>query len=359
MTKPPALLFGVPIDDLTMDETLEAIDSLVADGRRHGRTHQIATVNVDFLVNALDDQDVRALLQGAALNLADGLPVVWATRLAGTPVRERVTGADLVPAIAADATSRGWRVHFFGSAPGVAERALALLGERHPGAELSGTSGPLLSDVSVVDDAVLDEIVGHDPDILCVALGNPKQERFIAAHRERLGIPVMIGIGGSLDMLVGDKKRAPQWAQRAGVEWVFRAAQEPGRLGKRYAKDAVVFGPRVVEYVRALRRHRNRRPLQIDQGPGERLVLTTGDGLGGSLAFADAAERLAGGAGLSIDLRSEGPDPRGICALVGLARIARRSGGDVAVELSSGNRTELSALDLPNWVIDDVDIEQR
>jgi hypothetical protein len=140
---------------------------------------------------------------------------------------------------------------------------------------------------------------------------------------------------------------------------VFRAAQEPGRLGKRYAKDAVVFGPRVVEYVRALRRHRNRRPLQIDQGPDERLVLTTGDGLGGSIAFADAAERLAGGAGLSIDLRSDVPDPRGICALVGLARIARRSGGDVAVELSSENRIELSALDLPNWVIDDVDIEQR
>ena len=359
MTKPPALLFGVPIDDLTMDETLEAIDSLVADGRRHGRTHQIATVNVDFLVNALNDHDVRALLQGAALNVADGLPVVWATRLAGTPVRERVTGADLVPAIAAEATSRGWRVHFFGSAPGVAERALDLLGERHPGAELSGTSGPLLSDVSVVDDAVLDEIIGHDPDILCVALGNPKQERFIAAHRERLGIPVMIGIGGSLDMLVGDKKRAPEWAQRSGVEWVFRAAQEPGRLGKRYAKDAVVFGPRVVEYVRALRRHRNRRPLQIDQGPDERLVLTTGDGLGGSITFADAAERLAGGAGLSIDLRSDVPDPRGICALVGLARIARRSGGDVAVELSSENRIELSAHDLPNWVIDDVDIEQR
>jgi N-acetylglucosaminyldiphosphoundecaprenol N-acetyl-beta-D-mannosaminyltransferase len=353
------LLFGVPIDDLTMDETLEAIDSLVADGRRHGRTHQIATVNVDFLVNALNDQDVRALLQGAALNVADGLPVVWATRLAGTPVRERVTGADLVPAIAADASFRGWRVHFFGSAPGVAERALDLLGQRHPGAELSGTSGPLLSDVSVVDDAVLDEIIGHDPDILCVALGNPKQERFIAAHRERLGIPVMIGIGGSLDMLVGDKKRAPEWAQRVGVEWVFRAAQEPGRLGKRYAKDAVVFGPRVVEYVRALRRHRNRRRLQIDQGPGERLVLTTGDGLGGSIAFADAAERLVGGAGLSIDLRGDMPDPRGICALVGLARIARRSGGDVDVELSSGNRAELSALDLPNWVIDDVDIEQR
>ena len=96
----------------------------------------------------------------------------------------------------------------------------------------------MLRDVTEVDDDDIDRIRDFDPDILCVAFGNPKQERFIAAHRDRLRCPVMIGIGGSLDLLVGDKRRAPAWAQHGGAEWVYRALQEPGRLGRRYLHDA-------------------------------------------------------------------------------------------------------------------------
>lgn len=254
--RPPALLFGVPIDDVTMEETVDVIAAMVADGRASGRTHQVATVNVDFLVHATADPFVRGVLQRAALNIPDGMPVLWGAKLAGTPLRERVTGVDLVDALVARAETTGWRIHFFGSAPDVADRALALLRERHPGAAVSAESGPMLADVERVDDAVLDAIAAIDADILCVALGNPKQERFIAAHATRLGVPVSIGVGGTLDMLVGDRRRAPRWMQRVGLEWVFRAAQEPKRLGRRYAHDAVVFGPKVLRYARQVRRLR-------------------------------------------------------------------------------------------------------
>jgi N-acetylglucosaminyldiphosphoundecaprenol N-acetyl-beta-D-mannosaminyltransferase len=319
----PALLFGVPIDDLTMDETVDAIGELVDEGRRHGRSHQVATVNVDFLVNALDDPEVHALLQDAALNIADGTPVVWGSRLAGFPLRERVAGADLVPRLVAESAGRGWRIHLFGSAPGVAERAVELFRSSHPDAEVSGASGPVVSPDGAVPDGVLDEVASVDADILCVALGNPKQERFIAAHRDRLQVPVMMGIGGTLDLLVGDRRRAPGWAQHSGIEWVFRAAQEPGRLGRRYARDAVVYGPRLVAYLRTLRRHRGGCALQV----------------------------ASDGADLRVSFASGTPNPSALADLVGLLRLARRTGRAVdVVGLSAGTRADLDALALPRWV---------
>ncbi|MEY2524425.1 MAG: N-acetylglucosaminyldiphosphoundecaprenol N-acetyl-beta-D-mannosaminyltransferase, partial [Ilumatobacteraceae bacterium] len=254
--RPPALLFGVAIDDLTMDETVAAVGDLVADGRRHGRTHQIVTANVDFLVTAHADDGVHHVLQTADICLADGAPIVWAARSAHMALRERIAGADLVPALAARSAATGWRIHLFGSAPGTAERAAELLIERFPGARITGDSGPFINDVSQIDEALLATLVAADPDILCVALGNPKQEKFIRTYRQRLGTPVMIGIGGTLDFIVGGRRRAPGWVQRIGLEWVVRAAQEPRRLGRRYAHDGWVFFPGLARYLQLIRRYR-------------------------------------------------------------------------------------------------------
>ena len=181
--RPPALLFGVPIDDLTMGEAVAAVGDLIADGRRHGRTHQIATVNVDFLVNALADESVHRLLQNADICLADGAPIVWGARAADMTLRERIAGADLVPALAEHSASAGWRIHLFGSAPGTAERAAELLIERYPGARITGDSGGYIKDVGQIDEVLLASLAAADADILCVALGNPKQERFIKTYR--------------------------------------------------------------------------------------------------------------------------------------------------------------------------------
>jgi N-acetylglucosaminyldiphosphoundecaprenol N-acetyl-beta-D-mannosaminyltransferase len=147
--------------------------------------------------------------------------------------------------------------------------------EAHPDAPITADGGPSTIDVCSPDESVIESIRAVDPDVLCVALGNPKQERFIASYRDVLQCPVMIGIGGSLDMLVGDKKRAPKWAQRFGAEWVFRAAQEPGRLGRRYAHDLRVFGPAVYRYRRALRQYRALSSVGVERsGVGEILSAT-------------------------------------------------------------------------------------
>ena len=232
----------------------------------------MTTVNVDFLVNAIDDPDVMSLLQQADLNLADGMPLLWASRLLRTPLPERVAGADLVPRLAEASATRGWKIHLFGAGPGVAQRARDTMLEAHPDGRITADSGPASVDVrrSRIDD-VVEAIRAVDPDVLCVALGNPKQERFIATYRNHLECPVMIGIGGSLDMLIGDKQRAPQWAQRVGAEWLFRAAQEPKRLGRRYAHDITVFGPHLATYVRDVRGYRDAQSLAGHRHPPHEL----------------------------------------------------------------------------------------
>lgn len=352
--KPPSLVFGIPIDDLTMDATLDAIDDLVADGRQHGRTHQIATVNVDFLVNALSHIDLHVLLQQTALNLADGLPLVWIGRLFRLPLTERVAGADLVPLLAAESSRRSWRIHFFGSAPGVAERALDMMREQYPGASVTSTSSPMITDVRDVDPSVLDEIVAHEPDILCVALGNPKQERFIAEHAARLGVPVMIGIGGSLDMFVGDKKRAPRWAQRSGVEWVFRAAQEPLRLGRRYAKDGAVFAPHVVSYFRRLQQHRAGSSLhRMRTNDDVVAVAVAGSEHVAPFDFSRAFEDLRRGSNLSVDLHGGVPHPTALTELIGLLRAARQFSGTATVTNvdPDTHHALVDDLALPEWMV--------
>jgi N-acetylglucosaminyldiphosphoundecaprenol N-acetyl-beta-D-mannosaminyltransferase len=245
---------GVPIDDVTLSETVDRVAELVERGRVTGRTHQVATVNVNFIVNAVADPTLLSLLQRADLAIPDGMPLVWGSRLLGSPLRERVAGADLVPALAERSAASGYSMYLFGAAEGVARRAAALLRARHPGLRVIGESGPFFATPDEMDHGALQRIREAQPDILCVALGHPKQERWIEMYRRALGVPVAIGVGGSLDFLAGATRRAPGWMQRSGVEWVHRAMREPGRLLQRYARDAVRFGPQLLRDVLVVRR---------------------------------------------------------------------------------------------------------
>ena len=270
-----AVLFGVPIDNVSMDQTIATIADSVEMGRFFGSTHQITTVNVDFLVNAVTNADVLDILQHSDLNLPDGMPVVWGSSWLGTPLTARVTGADLIPRLVAESATNGWRVHFFGGTPEVNDAAAAWAAEHHPDAQVSWEAGPMIDESGAVDDDTIEAIRQVNADIVCVSLGNPKQERFIARYVDRIGAPVMIGIGGSLDLLTGEKKRAPIWVQNTGLEWIFRAVQEPRRLGARYLRDVRVFTPRIAAYVTRTRKHRrgaSHRVKKID----DRLVLTFG-----------------------------------------------------------------------------------
>ncbi len=237
------ILMGVPIENLTMEQALDRIERFVLVGRQMEKTHQIATVNVDFLVKAMEDKELRDLLQNADMCTADGMPLVWGSRLLGSPLKERVTGSDMVPQLAARAAEKGLTLYFMGGSEGSAEVAKDILVKRHPNLQIVGTSCPFWKPGEQFDEAVLDDIREAAPDVLLVALGNPKQELWIQQYGKAVGVPVMIGVGASIDFVAGNVKRAPKWMQRVGLEWLGRLLQEPGRLWKRYLTDVIKFMP--------------------------------------------------------------------------------------------------------------------
>lgn len=326
MNRSPALLMGVPIADLTMSETLDRVGQLIQDGRERDRTHQISTINVDFLANTLADPDLLKIFQSADLSIADGMPIVWVAGLLDMKLRERVAGADLVPEIIGRSQREGWRVHMFGSTPDVATRARELVARRWPDAAVTIDPGPMIPDVSAVDPACIESIANTRADVLCVALGNPKQEHFIHTHREALGIPVMIGVGGALDMLVGERWRAPDWMQRTGLEWVARAAQEPRRLGMRYARDIRVMAPEILTAWRAHRRNRGGANVELSIRAGIDVSLRQVDGLRPE-DYSDAVDSLLDGA--QLVLRANGATTvtdAAAAAVIGLVTTARAAG---------------------------------
>ena len=320
-------MFGIPVADLTMPETIEKIGELVVSGRATGRSHQIATVNVDFLVNALDDPDTTEILQNATVCLADGMPVVWervcSTCRSGSESPEPISShCWSSPRCAPGTTSTS-----SGRPPEVADASRTILDERYPGAHFSIDPGPMIPDVEHVDDEVLDAIAAVDADIVGVALGNPKQERFIRAHQARLGTPVMIGVGGSLDLLVGKRRRAPGWVQRIGMEWVVRAAQEPGRLGRRYAHDIRVFAPRFIAELRANRRRRGGLGLRLAPGGNVVRVSLGGRDLPAATDWSTSVRDLLAGADLSIECEQDDVVRDAAVAAPRLPRRHHASGG--------------------------------
>ncbi len=236
------IIGGVPVDDLSMESALDCLEQFIAVGRATGKTHQIATINADFVVNALHDPELRHILQTVDMATADGTPVVLGARLLGVPLAGRVTGVDMVPALAERAAKRGYSVYLLGAKPGVAAQAGAVLQERYPGLTIVGVDSPPNVPLTEMDTSVLDAIHTAQPDILLVAFGNPKQEKWIHMHAHELYVPICIGVGGTFDMIAGITRRAPLWMQRMGLEWTYRLLQEPGRLWKRYVRDMLHFG---------------------------------------------------------------------------------------------------------------------
>ena len=237
-------ILGVPIHHVTFEQSLERVVEMVDSGRSSGVAHQIATVNTDFLVNATGDPALHRILQNADLCCADGMPVVWASRVLGLRLPERVAGADFVPAMCAQAAGEGHRVMFFGGAAETAAEAAALMRTAHPTLEIGSATGIVDPDGATAASDV-GQIRNFAPDILCVGLGNPKQERFIDRHAATLGVPVSIGVGATFEFMAGDVPRAPVIMQQAGFEWLYRMARDPRRLVRRYSRDLAVFAPAV------------------------------------------------------------------------------------------------------------------
>lgn len=238
LTQPPAprslVLFGVPFHDVTFEETIAWCVARM----RSGPPACLATANVDFLMQATRDPELQRILLESELVIADGMPIVWASKRLGPPLRQRVTGSDLTPLLAAACAREGFRVFLLGAGPQVAERAAEVLVKRNPGLIIAGTYSPPLRSILDMDHAdILARLRSAKPHLLLVAFGAPKQEKFIAMHLRTWGIPLAIGVGGTLDFLAGTQSRAPVWVQRIGFEWLWRMSSDPKRLYRRYAEN--------------------------------------------------------------------------------------------------------------------------
>src|SRR4051812_4465918 len=214
---PCIAILGVPFDNVSAKEAVALVEQMVATRR----PHYLVTANVDFLVQAKEDIELRRILFDAHLVLCDGTPLVWASRLLGNPLPERVAGSDLVPLLLNTAAEKGYRPFFLGSTSETIELAVAKLKERLPRLELAGYYSPPFHRLLEMDhDEITARIAAAKPDLLFVGFGCPKQEKWIAMHYRALGVPVSVGVGATIDFLAGKVVRAPRWMRKAGIEWV-------------------------------------------------------------------------------------------------------------------------------------------
>ncbi len=228
-------ILGIRVDGVTFEGMLDCIEHWV-----HERgPHQICTVNPEFVMEARRDPAFAAVLSAADLCIADGVGLLWAARRRGQPLPERVTGSDGVPLIAARAAEKGWRLFLLGAGPGVAERAAQILVQRYPGLQVVGTYAGSPADKDAAE--IVERVRSARPDVLFVAYGAPKQDFWIAQHGLQAGVPAMMGVGGSLDFIVGVQQRAPEWVRRVNLEWLYRLIKQPSRWRRQLALPKFVW----------------------------------------------------------------------------------------------------------------------
>jgi N-acetylglucosaminyldiphosphoundecaprenol N-acetyl-beta-D-mannosaminyltransferase len=215
---------------------------------------QICTVNPEFIIDARRNPAFAAALSRADLRVPDGVGVLWAARLLGAPLHQRVTGSDGIYQICQAAAAEGWRVYLLGAGPGIAEQAAQILTARYAGLQVVGTYAGNPGDADW--PAIHNRLTIAQPDILFVAYGHPRQDLWIDAHRHELPVKVAMGIGGALDFVTGVAQRAPPWMQHLGLEWLHRLIHQPWRW-RRMVK-LPIFAARVM--VEGVKRNLSRKP---------------------------------------------------------------------------------------------------
>jgi len=243
-----SVMLGIPVDHVNMTDALERIMTMVDEYEVDGKNRLVATANVDFIVNSHDNkqekiaEELRSTLRNADMVTADGMPLVWLSQMLGRPLEERVTGADMVPALAEKAAREGKSIYFFGGIDGSAKQTAQILSDRYPGLKVAGYSAPMIDlDDEIENKIEIARINITEPDILLIALGNPKQELWFNRFKRYLKVPVSMGIGGTFEFIAGMTSRAPEWMQRVGLEWIYRMTQDPKRLVRRYIKGLYTF----------------------------------------------------------------------------------------------------------------------
>ena len=228
-------LLGVHFHNVTLEEFLTHVDRIVA-----GRTPSyVVTPNIDHVVRLESDVEFQRAYAHAALVVCDSKPLMWAARLLGVTFRQKLSGSDLVHWLSRHASQHNYRLFLLGAAPGVTEKARDILASTYPGLSVVGCHSPPVGfERDNRETARIEALLAEcRPDICFVALGSPKQEKWMASHVDSCGVPLMLGIGAGLDFVAGRFKRAPHWVQACGMEWLWRLCSDPRRLFKRYAID--------------------------------------------------------------------------------------------------------------------------
>lgn len=216
------------VNALTLDETVAEVEKIVA--ARESVQHVVINASKVNLME--DDPRLRTIVNSCPLVNADGASIVWAAKKLGVPLAERVTGIDLFLRLAELAPSKGWKIYLFGAKDEVVARVEEVFEERFPGIRIVGRRNGYFTEEEV--PGIVADMAASGADLMFVAFSSPKKEYWVHEHLEEIGIPFVMGVGGSFDVVAGVTGRAPKWMQDCGLEWLYRFVQEPGRLWRRY-----------------------------------------------------------------------------------------------------------------------------
>lgn len=222
-------ILGTYVDQVTKDEALENFKEML----QTENCQMIITPNSEIVMNATKDSPLRTLINEADMVIPDGIGLVYASRLLRQPLSERVTGIDFLEQILSCLHQNNGSIFLLGSKPGIAEKASEKMKEKYPNLTIAGTHHGYFNETD--EGEIIQKVNDVCPDVLCVALGSPKQEKIVKKYQEQLNAKVAIGVGGSLDVWSGELKRAPKFFQNNGLEWMYRLIQQPSRYKRMFA----------------------------------------------------------------------------------------------------------------------------
>ncbi|MFS0821577.1 WecB/TagA/CpsF family glycosyltransferase [Bacillus sp. 1P02SD] len=225
-------MFNIEFDNIDFDGLFSFFEDAIVNEKKT----YLVTCNVDHIMNVQKDSKFREIYNNADLIVADGVPVVWASKLLGNPLKEKISGSDIIPKLANKLVEKNYSLFFLGADEGVAAKAAENLKENYPKIKVVGTYSPSYGFEKNEGEIkrIIEMINNSKPDLLFVGVGSPKQEKWIYKYYQDLQVPVSIGVGATFDFLAGNVKRAPLFMQKSGLEWFWRLIQEPKRLWKRY-----------------------------------------------------------------------------------------------------------------------------
>jgi N-acetylglucosaminyldiphosphoundecaprenol N-acetyl-beta-D-mannosaminyltransferase len=229
-------VLGSPVDKMTMDECINHFDQVI----RHNSHCHIVVVNAAKVVKAQKDQELYDVIHQADLVGADGVPVVWASKILGDALPGRINGTDLMERLFIESAQRGWMLYLLGARQEVIDIAVKKLRRDLPSINIVGFRNGYFDSVEE-EKRVVEEINKTKPHVLLLGFGTPMKEKWVKRHKDALNVPIIHGVGGSFDIVGGLTKRAPKWMQRSGLEWLYRFIQEPGRMWKRYLFTNTAF----------------------------------------------------------------------------------------------------------------------